>query len=142
MVREAIALRKTTDGSNIWNEVPAVTENILNMDLVWKPVGFVRNSAFDYMSRRCNHVNRPFAYPHYENIGILSTKSGLVKTLRSYYDKDLFFKDSGYSLEHTMALSFIVPSSEYMDSPEVNIVRKAFHRIEKQNYFDMKIAAR
>ena len=39
-VRQALALRKTPSGKPIWIEALAVTENIMNMDLVWKPVNY------------------------------------------------------------------------------------------------------
>ena len=112
------------------------------MDLVWKAVNYIRSSSFDAMAKRVHEVDRPFAYNHFENIHIISTKTGLIKTLRTYYDKNGFFKDSGYTLEHSMALSFIVPLTEYLDNPEVGIVRKAFSRLEKNNFFDLKLPCR
>ena len=35
-----------------------------------------------------------------------------------------------------------MPSSDYLDNPEMKAVGKTFSRIEKQNYFDMKLPAR
>ena len=112
------------------------------MDLIWKAVNFFRTSSFDAMAKRVAQGEKPFAYNHFESIAIISSKTGLVWTLRSYYDKDSFFKDSGHTLEHTMAMSFIVPLTEYLDSPEVIMARKAFSRLEKSNYFDLKLPVR
>jgi hypothetical protein len=39
-VRQALALRKTPSGKPIWIEAVAVSENIMNMDMVWKPVNY------------------------------------------------------------------------------------------------------
>lgn len=137
-----MALRKTADDKNIWFEVPPVTENIMGIDLVWKPVGFAKSQGFDIMTKRCQYVDRPFAYCHYEGIQCLSTKTGLLKTLRLYYEKAQFFNNSHYSIEHSVALSFIVPAADYMDNPELAKVRKTMNKIEKQNFFDQKLAAR
>ena len=41
-----------------------------------------------------------------------------------------------------MAFSFIAPTSEYMDNPELAKVRKYFYRFEKHNYADCKLPAR
>lgn len=131
IVRLALGLRKTEDGKNIWFEVPPVTENIMGIDLVWKPVGFIKSQGFDIMSKRCQYVDRPFAYCHYEKISVLSTKTGLLKTLRLYYEKDQFFRNSHYTIEHSIAFSYIISVSDYMDNPELAKVRKQMHRIEK-----------
>lgn len=53
VMKQAISLRKTVDDKSIWFEVPPVTDNIMGIDLVWKPVGFVKHSGFDIMAKRC-----------------------------------------------------------------------------------------
>jgi len=68
-VREALALRRFYDERPIWNEVKADTDKILEMDLVWKPVGFVRTHAFDMMAKRCAlKPERPLTHCHFDNI--------------------------------------------------------------------------
>ena len=47
IVRQALALRKTPSGKPIWIETPAVTENIMNMDMVWKAVNYQRSKGFE-----------------------------------------------------------------------------------------------
>ena len=49
VIREALALRRFPDGTPIWKEVKPETENIPSMDMVWKPVGFVRTNGYDMM---------------------------------------------------------------------------------------------
>lgn len=69
VVREALALRRFPDGRPIWSEVKADTDNIMAMDLVWKPVGFVRAHGYDMMAKRCaEKPGRPLAYSHFDNI--------------------------------------------------------------------------
>ena len=135
-------MRRTADGKQIWTEEKPITTNINDMDLIWKAVNYQRSSSFDAMGNRVNTNPKPFAYNHFENISIISSKTGLIRTLRKYYDHDSFFKDSGYVLEHTMAMSFIVPLTEYLANPEVGNVRKAFTRLEKNNWFDLKLPCR
>jgi hypothetical protein len=86
------------------------------------------------MAKRCNeHPDRPFTYSHYDNIQILSTKPGLIRTLREYYNKTPMFKKAGYCLEHTMAVSFIIPTGDCLQSEELANLRKIFKKIEKKD---------
>lgn len=86
---------------------------------------------------------RPFAYCHFENISTLTSKSGLIRRLRDYYEKSPLFKESMYTYEASMAFSFITPTSEYLsDNPELSKVRKYFFRFEKNNYSDCRLPAR
>ena len=143
VVRDALALRLTASGQPIWVEVSPVTDTILGIDFVWKPVNFIRSHGFDMMTRRVYmRPERPFAYSYYENIGALSTKSGLLRCLRDFYDKVQVFRESSYTYEHSMAFSFIAPTAEYMDNPELAKVRKFFYRFEKHNYSDCRLPAR
>lgn len=99
VVRDAFALRVDEDMKPLWKEVEPKTENVVNMDLVWKPVNFIKSQSFDLMMRRCfAQPERPFAYSHYENIHVLSTKPGLIRTLGEYYTKTPMFKSVGYTL--------------------------------------------
>jgi len=52
VIREALALRVDSDNKPLWTEVDPKTDCIPNMDLVWKPVNFVRTNAHDLMSKR------------------------------------------------------------------------------------------
>jgi len=86
---------------------------------------------------------RPFAYCHFENISTLTSKSGLIRRLREYYEKQPLFKDSLYTYECSMAFSYITPTAEYLsDNPELTKVRKYFNRFDKGNYSDCRLPAR
>ena len=53
------------------------------------------------------------------------------------------FKNSKYTYESTMALSFIAPTSEYIsENPELAKVRSCFGRFAKHNYSDCRLPAR
>lgn len=144
VVRDALALRRNGAGQPIWLEVQPVTDTIMGIDFVWKPVNFVRQHGFDMMTKRVHmRPERPFAYCHFENISTLTSKSGLIRRLSDYYDNVQIFKHSGYSYESSMAFSFIAPTAEYIsDNPELSKVRKFFHRFEKNNYSECRLPAR
>lgn len=124
------------EGRQIWNEVPPRTETIPTapIDLVWKPVGFVKRDGYDIMHRRClNHIERPFAYCHFEYIHTMTTKPGLIRALKEYYTKTDMFRKAGYTVQHTMAMSFIIPVSDCIASRELNALKKLFKRIENHH---------
>lgn len=88
VVRDALALRRTGSGQPIWLEVQPVTDTIMGIDFVWKPVNFIRQHGFDMMAKRVYmRPERPFAYCHFENISTLTSKSGLIRRLAEYYEK-------------------------------------------------------
>ena len=119
MVRDALALRVDGEGRELFVEEEAKTENIGGYDLVWKPVNFVRSNAFDFMKERVTSSDKPFAYSHFDNIGCLSTKPGLIKTLTTYYSRTPQFRRAQYSVWHSMAPSFIIPTAEWLESEEL-----------------------
>lgn len=93
IIRDALALRRNAAGEQIWLEVQPVTDTIMGIDFVWKPVNFNRAHGFDMITKRVQmRPERPFAYNHYENIGCISTKSGLIRRLRDYYERNQMFK--------------------------------------------------
>lgn len=69
VIRDALALRRFHDDTPIWNEIKPETDNITSMDMVWKPVGFVRTNGYDMMMKRSvMQPERPLVYCHFENI--------------------------------------------------------------------------
>ena len=95
------------------------------------------------MAKRCmNFVDRPFGYCHYEYISIISSKTGLLKTLREYYSKNPLFKKARYNYDHTMSMSFILPGADYIGTEDTTKVRKLFVKFEKKNLCGEKLSAR
>mgnify|MGYP000855140589 FL=1 len=134
MVRDALALRLDTNKKQIWNEVEAKTDNIPNIDLVWKPVNFIRSVNFETMAKRvADKPERPFFYTHYDNHHILTTKPGLIRSLKEYYAKTEIFKKANYTIWQSMALSFIVPAGDCLASQELAELKKVFKKIEKKD---------
>lgn len=143
VIREALALRRFPDDAPIWKEVKPETDNIPSMDMVWKPVGFVRTNGYDMMMKRCvMKPERPLVYCHFENIQILSTKPGLIKTLKEYYGKTEKFKKVGFQYTHTMALSFLISANGDFGSETLKEVKKIFKKLEKKYFSDMTLPAK
>jgi hypothetical protein len=119
------------------------TNGMLAIDFVWKPVNFQRSSGWEMMAKRCIvSPERPFSYNHYENIACLSMKSGLVNTLRNYYNKTAKFKKAGYTYDYTMAASFILSGVDYLASEDMQKVRKLFVKFDRKHVTDDKLTAR
>ena len=112
------------------------------MDVVWKPVNFMRNTAYEYMIKRCENSERPFMYSHFGNISCITSKPGLIRTLREYYNNTPKFKKAGYILEHTMAISFVIPSGDCLQNEELNSFRKIFAKLNKKDLAGEIIPAR
>ena len=117
---------------------------IPTMDMVWKPVNFIKNSNFELMAKRCFiNPDRPFAYCHFENIQLLSTKPGLIRTLREYYNKTDMFKKANYTLNHTMAMSFTIPAGDCLNgSEDLGNLRKLIKKIEKRDLTGESLSCR
>lgn len=96
------------------------------------------------MTRRClGTPDRPFAYCHYENISVISTKPGLIRTLGDYYSRTPMFKQVGYTLQHSMAMSFIIPAgSDAFAGRELGELKKLFKRIAKRDMAQESLPAR
>ena len=95
------------------------------------------------MSKRAASIpERPFLYCHFENINILSTKTGLVNTLKNYYAHSQRFKGSGYTYEMTMAVSCILPGGSYLDCPDISKFRRMMNKFEKKQYVGEKLPCR
>lgn len=86
------------------------------------------------MHKRCiTFLDRPFAYCHFENIQSLTTKPGLIRALSEYYTKTDMFRKAGYSVQHSMAMSFMIPVSDSIASSSLNQLKKVFKRIENHH---------
>jgi hypothetical protein len=55
VVRSALALRKDKNGISIWKEMPADTDQIMDMDLVWKPFNFYSRGV-SYFLKSSRHL--------------------------------------------------------------------------------------
>ena len=142
VVRDTLALRVHPNNEKIFKEVEPKTEQIEEMDVVWKPANFVRQPAYDFMSKRCENNDRPFLYCHFGNIGVITSKPGLIRTLREYYNITPKFKKAGYTLEHTMAISFVIPSGDCLQNEELSSFRKIFSKLSKKDLAGEVIPAR
>lgn len=61
--------------------------------------------------KRMGENKKPLVYNHFENISVLSTKTGLLHTLREYYCFNREAKDANYSVEDTLPAAYIITSN-------------------------------
>lgn len=85
---------------------------------------------------------RPFAYCHFENIHLLSTKPGLIKTLKEYYSKTEMFKKAGFTINHTMAMSYTIPAGDCLGCEDLNQLKKIIRKIEKKELTGESLSCR
>lgn len=60
------------------------------------------------MDKRQNELKRTFVYNHFENISVLSSKTGLIKTLRDFYSTNKDAKFAHYKMEDTLPMAYII----------------------------------
>ena len=85
--------------------------------------------GFDLLDKRREEVRRMLVYNHYENISVISSKTGLLKSLRDYYSLNKAALDQGYNVYDTIPLAYIISSSP--SDPEFHQFKKKFNNIER-----------
>ncbi|CDW75515.1 tubulin-tyrosine ligase family protein [Stylonychia lemnae] len=76
-------------------------------------------------------------YNHYENISVLSTKAGLLKTLRDYYSLNKQAVDCNYRVHDTLPQAYIITSNP--NDYEFFEFKKKFANIEKGYVYNEKL---
>lgn len=79
-------------------------------------------------------------YNHYENISALSTKTGLLKTLRDYYVCNKEAVECGYRVEDTLPMAYMITSNP--EDLEFKEFRKKFANIERGYIQNEKLPAK
>ena len=68
-------------------------------------------------------------YNHFENISVLSTKTGLLKTLKEYYILNKQAQECNYSVEDTLPLAYCITPN--FSDPEFIQFKKKYTNIER-----------
>jgi hypothetical protein len=76
-------------------------------------------------------------YNHFENISVLSTKTGLLRTLRDYYTLNKEAKEANYTVEDTLPMAYIITSNP-LDFEFVQF-KKKFAQIERGFVYSEKL---
>lgn len=112
-----------------WIEVDPTVESVTTCDFIWKPFNYMK-AGFDLMDKRREEpIKRPLVYNHFENISVLSTKTGLLKSLRDYYSTCKEALDVKYSVHDTLPLAFIITSNPA--DLEFKEFKKKYKQIER-----------
>ncbi len=107
VVRDAFSRRKEK-----WREVPK-DESLQKANFIWKPTNFdiKTYSRINKIMEDTPLTQRKFLINHLENIRGITTKTGLVRSLKQYYKKNSEAIDCGYSVFDTTPTSFVLTSS-------------------------------
>jgi hypothetical protein len=76
-------------------------------------------------------------YNHYENISVLSTKTGLLKALRDYYSLNKQAIDCNYRVHDTLPQAYIITSNP--NDYEFFEFKKKIANIEKGYVYNEKL---
>ena len=118
----------------------------MTVDFIWKPFNFTKSvsisknifirisskilfQGFELFDKRNQDAKRPIIYNHYENISVLSTKTGLLKSLRDYYSLNKQAIDSNYRVHDTHPQAYIITSNP--NDYEFQEFKKKFLNIER-----------
>lgn len=81
------------------------------------------------MDKRRDELKKTLVYNHFENISVLSSKTGLLKTLRDFYSTNKEAKLVQYKVEDTLPMAYIITSNP--TETEFMIFKKKFNQIER-----------
>lgn len=76
-----------------------------------------------------NYAKKPIVYNHFECISVLSTKTGLLKTLKEYYMFNKEAKEANYTVEDTLPSAYLINSSTV--DAEFSFFKMKFAQIER-----------
>lgn len=80
---------------------------------------------------------RPIVYNHFENIHIISTKTGLLETLREYYNTCKEAIEAKYKVQDTLPMAYIITSIP--GDHEFNEFKKKFKQIDRGYYLNERM---
>jgi len=94
-----------------WIAVPKEEECVEKCHFVFRPFNY---SADQYkrIDRRIVRSAHPFVYNHFEYVRCLTTKSGLVRSLKQYYFNSNAARAANYSAFSTLPTTFLLSSGQ------------------------------
>lgn len=119
-IREALKHRKN------WKEIEDETEAIESAHLMWRPCNY-GSSGFSKLTERKKASTFPLIYNHFEYIRCIWTKTGLVKTLKKYYEENKDAVKAGYSVFHSTPSTYIADET----TNNTMLQRKLIRHVEK-----------
>lgn len=89
-----------------WVEIPQ-EDALVNCDFIWKPVNFTF-SMYDMINKRCDKEPCQLVINHFEVIRGIATKTGLIRTLKSYYKNNTLAVKENYKVFDTTPTTFLL----------------------------------
>jgi hypothetical protein len=98
-------LKKAFEKRGNWRET--IPEDVVSRaHFIWKPVMF--NEVLTWKLKQRDRKKPGLIYNHFENIQGISTKQGLIKSLRAYYLSIPEAREAGYGVFDSTPTTFIV----------------------------------
>lgn len=99
-------LRKVMQDRKNWTEVQP-EDAIDNCNFLFRPVNF-GYSGYEKMNNRLRDGGDLFVFNHFEVLKGICTKSGLIRSLRSYYENSKEARAAGYTVFDTTPTTFLI----------------------------------
>ena len=109
-----------------WKEMEDEDEAIENAHMMWRPCNF-GTVGYEKLNKRRKNNKFPLIFNHFESIRWISTKTGLIRTLKKYYDYNKDAIDAKYTVFHTTPTTFLVDDS----CSSTNLQKKLIRHVEK-----------
>ena len=94
-----------------WQELEDEDEAIESAHFVWRPVNYTRQ-GYSKINARKEFNEYPLVFNHFEHIKWISTKTGLIDTLKEYYENNPEAAKIGYEVFDTTPTTFIADPND------------------------------
>ena len=112
-----------------WAEATDKEATNFNVNFIWRPCSF-QLRAYHKLDTAFQ-PDKKLVINHLENNRVITTKTGLIRTLRSYYNYNEDARSAGYHVFDSIATSFIITA--YNEDQEYYLFLQRFKELQKGN---------
>lgn len=94
-----------------WAPVNREEECVEKCHFVFRPFNY-NTEQYKRIDRRLVRNGNPFVFNHLEYVRCLTTKSGLVRSLKHYYSNNNVARQANYSVFSTMPTTFLLSAGQ------------------------------
>jgi|JI9StandDraft_2_1071091.scaffolds.fasta_scaffold106834_1 hypothetical protein len=109
-----------------WEEFSNADEAVDEVNFLWRPVNFSYN-GYDKIEQRTRRTPIPFIFNHFENLKGLTTKTGLIRSLKAYYKENKAAVIAKYGVFDTTPTTFLIANNQ--DDHEIQLFIQRFKEI-------------
>ena len=114
--------RNMMNARSNWKELEDEDEAIETAHMMWRPVNY-GISGYEKINKRRKNSKFPLIFNHFESIRCISTKTGLIRTLKKYYGFNQDAIDAKYTVFHTTPTTFLVDDTLSSTNLQKNLIR-------------------